>query len=383
VNLTVAYFTFTSSNPDVATVDEMGIVHVADSGSAVITAKVGNTDAKGSMTINAAGTAVVPTVPAPTPTIAGTNVISLYSNAYTNVPVDSWNTHWQFSTAQNQFIQIQGDDVIRYQYLNFVGIEFTSQPIDASTMTNFHIDIWTPNPTAGKVFKVKLVDFGANGVYGGGDDSDAEVTISSPPLSTETWVSLDIPMSQFSGLASKTHLAQMILSGDLPDVYVDNVYFSKSGTTPTEPTTAAPVPTYSAASVISVFSDSYTNIAGTNLNPGWGQTTVMSQQLIAGNNTMKYAGLNYQGIELGSSQNVTSMTYLHLDFWSSTSSSLKVFLISPGPIETPYTLTVPTTGWTSLDIPLSAFSPVDLTNVFQLKFEGNGDIFIDNLLFHQ
>jgi hypothetical protein len=77
------------------------------------------------------------------------------------------------------------------------------------------------------------------------------------------------------------------------------------------------------------------------------------------------------------------MTYLHLDFWSSTSSSLKVFLISPGPIETPYTLTVPTTGWTSLDIPLSAFSPVDLTNVFQLKFEGNGDIFIDNLLFHQ
>jgi len=60
-----------------------------------------------------------------------------------------------------------------------------------------------------------------------------------------------------------------------------------------------------------------------------------------------------------------------------------VFLISPGPVETSYTLTVPTTGWSSLDIPLSEFAPVDMGDVIQLKFEGNGDIYLDNIYFHK
>ncbi len=382
VNITPAYFQFESSDPDVAEVSETGVIHVKDSGTAVITASVNGIPAQGSYTVESSGTIVKPLVPAPVPTINSSDVISLYSNAYTNVPVDTWNTHWLNSTTQNQFIQIQGDDVIRYRQLNFVGIEFTSHLIDASGMTNFSLDIWTPNPTAGKTFKVKLVDFGADGVYGGGDDSDAEVSVSNPTLVSESWITLDIPMTSFAGLSSKVHLAQLVLSGDITDVYVDNVYFYDNGLNPTEPSGPAPVPTYAAANVISVFSNSYTNIAGTNLNPNWGQATVVTQVSISGNTTLKYSGLNYQGIQLGSNQNVTSMTHLHLDFWSANSTLLKVYLISPGPVEKPYTLTVPTSGWTSLDIPLSAFSPVDLTNVFQLKFDGNGDIYIDNILFH-
>jgi len=50
-------------------------------------------------------------------------------------------------------------------------------------------------------------------------------------------------------------------------------------------------------------------------------------------------------------------------------------------------MNVPTNGvWTSVDIPLSAFSPVNLSNVFQMKFDsGNGTtdlIYIDNIYFH-
>jgi hypothetical protein len=77
------------------------------------------------------------------------------------------------------------------------------------------------------------------------------------------------------------------------------------------------------------------------------------------------------------------MGYLHVDFWSSNSVSLKIFLISPGPAEKAYNLNVPTSGWSSADIPLSYFSGVDLTKVMQFKFEGNGDIFLENLLFHK
>ncbi|HRY98026.1 MAG TPA: hypothetical protein P5550_03120 [Bacteroidales bacterium] len=379
-----SYLTFISSNPAVASVAPDGTVNVLSAGTATITAQLAGQPAKGSLAITCLGEPNLPATAAPVPTFDPSKVISLYSNAYDNVPVDTWNTHWLYSTAEEFFIKINGDDVIRYRNLNFVGIEFTSEMIDATAMTHFYLNLWTPDPTAlPKTFKVMLVDFGADGAYGGGDDKSHEIAVTSPTLVTENWITLNIPLSSFTGLTNRNHLAQLVLSGDLPNVYIDNVLFYTSGTVVTAPTTPAPTPTYPPADVISIFSDTYTNVPGTNLNPGWGQATVVSQLPIGGNNTMKYAGLNYQGIELGSALNVSSMVYFHLDFWTANSTSLKVFLISPGPVETPYTLTVPTTGWSSIDIPLTSFAPVDLSNVFQLKFEGNGDIYLDNLYFRK
>lgn len=384
VNVTHNYFTFTSSNTNVATVNASGVVTVLDAGTAVITAKLGNIDAAGSLTINSVGESVKPAAPAPTPTQPADKVISMYSNAYNNVPIDTWNTRWQFSTAEESFITIAGDDVIRYRNLNFVGIEFTSQKINATNMTHFHLDIWTPDPTNPPAnFKVLLVDFGANGTFGGGDDSQHELTFTAPTLSTQNWISLNIPLSNFTGLVNRANLAQLVLSGDLPNLFVDNVYFYNDAAPPQVPTTAAPTPTYSAADVLSVFSNAYTNVAGTDFNPNWGQATVVTQEPIQGNNTLKYTGLNYQGIQLGSNQNVSDYAFLHLDFWTANSSQLNVFLISPGPVETAYALPVPTSGWVSMDIPLSAFAPVDLTNVIQFKFEGNGTIYLDNLYFRK
>lgn len=380
VNTTANFFTFTSSDNSIATVNETGAITVLDSGKAVITAKLGDADAKGSLTINAIGAGIRPDAPAVTPTIDAANVISLYCNAYTNEPVDTWNTRWLYSTAENSFTQINGDDVIRYKNLNFVGIEFASHPIDATSMTNFHLNIWTPDPTnLPNNFKVTLVDFGANGVYGGGDDVSSEVTFTSPTLVTQNWITLDIPLSNFTGLTTRAHLAQLVLSGTLPNIFLDNVLFYKI---PTEPTVAAPQPLRDAANVISVFSDSYTNVAGTDFNPNWGQATIVSQKPIAGNNTLVYSGLNYQGTQFASPLNVSGMSYLHLDYYSITSTSLNVYLISTGPVEKPYSLTVPTvSGWNSVDIPLSSFSPVDLSNVIQFKFDGNGDIYLDNMYF--
>ena len=116
-------------------------------------------------------------IAAPVPTVPAENVISLFSNAYTNVPVDTWATGWLYSTAVLTEIKIDGDDVKLYTNLNFNGIEFASQTIDATEMTHFHMDIWTPDPTAlPAAFKVLLVDFGPNGVFDGGDDKSHELT---------------------------------------------------------------------------------------------------------------------------------------------------------------------------------------------------------------
>jgi hypothetical protein len=228
INAAPAYFTFSSSDPSVATVDESGLVRVVGTGTAIITAKLGETDASGALTIQ---TPRPPDVAAPTPDLPAENVISLFSDAYTNVPVDTWSAVWDAADVAD--IQILGDNVKKYSNLVFAGIEAKSPPIDASAMERFHMDFWTSDPTAAPaVFRVKLVDFGADGAFGGGDDVEHELTFdatTTPALATGTWVALDVPLSAFAGLTTRSNIAQMIISGDPNTVYLDNIYFYTAG----------------------------------------------------------------------------------------------------------------------------------------------------------
>ena len=380
-----AYFTYESSDPSVATVNDNGVVRVLEAGTSVITAFIGGEPAQGSLTVTSTGQAVRPQMPAPVPDESASDVISIYSNQYDDITVDFYNGFWEFSTTQSEDVQVDGNDMIKYSMLNFVGIQFTTPTIDISSMTHIHLDIWTPNNTnPPNTFKVLLVDLGADGTFDGGDNTSHELTITSPTLQSESWVSLDIPLSDFAGLTTKRNLAQIVLSGEVPTVYMDNLYFYRGGTTggPTSPETAAPTPSQSTGDVLSVFSDSYTNVDA-NLNPDWGQANVVSTEVIQGNNTLKYSGLDYQGIELAASQDVSNMEFLHINYWTANSSLLNVYLISPGPLETAFSMTVPTDGWGSVDIPLSAFAGVDLADVIQFKFDGNGTIFLDNIFFYR
>lgn len=219
------YFTFTSSNTAVATFNNATATGTAvGAGTANITAVMGATVAGGVLTVNVAA-ASDPTTAAPAPTENAANVISLFSNAYTNVPVDTWSAVWDAADVAD--VQVAGNDNKRYTNLVFCGVEFTSSPIDATNMDFYHVDIWTPNAT---FFNIKLVDFGANGVFGGGDDTESELPFT-PTLND--WVSLDIPLSSFTGLASRAHLAQMLYVSSTSKVYVDNVYFYKVASLPT------------------------------------------------------------------------------------------------------------------------------------------------------
>ena len=68
--------------------------------------------------------------------------------------------------------------------------------------------------------------------------------------------------------------------------------------------------------VISIFGDSYSNLDGTNFNPGWGQSTTFSTEEITGSQVIKLSNLNYQGFELSGSINVSEMEFLHIDIWT-------------------------------------------------------------------
>lgn len=164
----------------------------------------------------------VPTMAAPTPTRDAANVISLFSDAYTDVSVDTWRAG--FSNGELEDIQVDGNATKKYTNLNFIGIETTSTPIDleASNMNTMHLDYWTPNLTE---LRIKLVDFGGDGSGGASADTEYEDTTSVTDLGQ--WVSLDIPLSNFQDI-NKTDINQIILSGfptGMGTVYIDNVYF--------------------------------------------------------------------------------------------------------------------------------------------------------------
>jgi len=376
VNAAPAYFEFISSDESIATVDEFGKVSIIGGpGNAEISAKVGDIVANGSLAIQSMGVFQNAPIPSQDPA----KVISIFSEAYDNVPVDYYNGYWApYQTTLSADFEVNGDRILHYTDFNFVGIQMSTPTVNAASMTHLHLDIYIPNTLSSNAqFRVELADNagGGTGVF----------TTTIPVAQSKQWISLNIPLTGFTGLSSRTALWQIIfvdVSGNISSFYADNIYFYDASP-PTAPTSPAPTPTHAAADVIAVYSGAYSVIPGTNLNPNWGQATVVSEIQIQGNNTLKYSGLNYQGIELGSSQNVSGMGYLHVDFWTSNSTALNIYLISPGPVEKAFSLTVPTSGWKSIDIPLSSFSPVNLNDVIQIKFDGNGNIYLDNIYFRK
>ena len=222
VDFPSSYLTLISSNPAVATANKPGIYTVVNKGSTLITAKLGDNLVKGSYLINSIGAPILPTASATAPVLAPTSVVSLFSNIYSNNVVDTWNPYYSGSTAVNSSIKINvNDDVIRYRYLNWVCIIFKANLIDATSLTNIHIDVWTPEVTTNK-FQLKIHDYA----------TDTEGVYTYPTaLTANQWNSIDVPLSSFVGLTGKTKLGMVILAsspdGSNLNVYVDNIYFHK------------------------------------------------------------------------------------------------------------------------------------------------------------
>ena len=67
------------------------------------------------------------------------------------------------------------------------------------------------------------------------------------------------------------------------------------------PIASAPTPpSRSTADVVSIFSDVYTDVSGSNFYPNWGQATQYTAFDLNGDAIIQYTNLNYQGIDIGS-----------------------------------------------------------------------------------
>lgn len=228
-----SYYNFISSNPFVASVNEFGEVTVVGAGSngdntALITANIDGVEASGSLLVEATGSFNLP----PTPTQSASNVISIFSDSYTNVAVDYYNGFFN-GDGQTTLggtgeggadVNIGGNGIINYTDLNFVGIgTFLNVPtIDASAMTHLHIDINVQEAIeAGDFIKIQLL----NSV--GNNETSGDVTFTNTTLIENEWVSLDIPLSDFTGLSSLTEIGLLFFVSDatISNIYVDNIYF--------------------------------------------------------------------------------------------------------------------------------------------------------------
>jgi len=162
-----------------------------------------------------------------------------------------------------------------------------------------------------------------------------------------------------------------------------------------QPVNNAPDPTNDQADVISIYSEAYSNVA-TNYDPNWGQSGFGQVNSTydpgTGNLVLAYINFNYQGTEL-TTQNASSMEFLHVDIWTNANPGSTIIQVSPinngtGTGETLVTIGYTSGTWTSVDIPKSSFTGMTWDSVYQLKFAANGagstfpvDIYLDNIYF--
>lgn len=162
------------------------------------------------------------------------------------------------------------------------------------------------------------------------------------------------------------------------------------GNTYAQPTNNAPIPTNAQVDVISIYSDSFTSVA-TNFDPNWSQTGFGQVNPTfdpgTGNLVLAYPNFNYQGTVL-TPQNASGMEFLHVDIWTSTATNVKVSPINNGTGVSEILVDVPLVqgGWSSVNLPKSAFVGMTWDAVFQIKFDGQGGnvpstIYLDNVYF--
>ena len=159
------------------------------------------------------------------PSIDASNVISLYSDAYTNVASNKA-PGWGENNAEESYAS---NNVMRSE--NFLPFALDAS-IDISSKDKLHVDVWLdPLPAAGAGLLIKLLAT-ENG------PNEGNFIYEKTNLVAGSWNSIDIPLSSFTqaqgtwNATAQANVNQVLV--DIVDdttIYIDNVYFYKEGPT--------------------------------------------------------------------------------------------------------------------------------------------------------
>ncbi|MEN0050426.1 MAG: hypothetical protein AAF806_25400, partial [Bacteroidota bacterium] len=134
--------------------------------------------------------------------------IAVYSDTYeqrvTNLNINAFSG----STVLTE-VQIDGNNIFRYDNFDFQGIQF--DPLDASASTNLHVDIWSQDLDKINIFPISP----------GPAEKPFELN-----LTRGEWNRFDIPLSEFSDVVDLSNIFQFKFDGGTgtQTVFIDNLY---------------------------------------------------------------------------------------------------------------------------------------------------------------
>ena len=167
---------------------------------------------------------LAPLVAAPTPPSRDEgDVVSVFSDAYTNVTLNELPTSW--SSTNFNATTVNGNNAWLLTNLDFLGMVTNYDTgIDISIMEKMHIDYWVPSGETNELL-VKIV----NTVDGGEAEQSLGTTVSG------SWQSIELDLTGFDNgsLSNKTKITQLLIDSDgVSDVvFIDNFYFYRVSTT--------------------------------------------------------------------------------------------------------------------------------------------------------
>ena len=178
-----------------------------------------------------------PTDNAPTPIWPAAAVKSLKNSSGTYVDKQGINWYNNFGSGTvggNYLITNTGSVVLGYKNLSYTGVELdpnyrAGQELNVSEATTLHLDVWT---TANQ-FGIKLVTERL-GVPATKAESEYQIGAASGVITSNTWVSLDIPLSEWTDRNPNLNLSSLIqmlwtdnFGGGVKQgtFYIDNVFF--------------------------------------------------------------------------------------------------------------------------------------------------------------
>lgn len=157
-----------------------------------------------------------------------------------------------------------------------------------------------------------------------------------------------------------------------------------------KPEAAPAAPTADAATVLSVYSNTYPAAAPFGFLEAWGQSTSLEELNFDGNTVLYYKKFNWLGWGCqGTPIDASTCTGLHLDIWAAAAGSIRVVPIYGGAglttDDSHGKVVTLAEGWNSVDLNLATdFAGLNLESIFQFKFDQNvgGEIFaFDNVYF--
>ena len=165
------------------------------------------------------------------------------------------------------------------------------------------------------------------------------------------------------------------------------------------PEDAPTAPTINVSSVVSIFSDSYTNLAA-DFDPSW-DNNIYSEETIASNTVKKYVNLVFAGIDLTSDVtnrvDLSSVTTVTFDYWTPNATNIGIKLVDYGAdgawgqatnVEQEISNEVSTTGaWVTVSIAISDFNTLASDGkIGQIVLTATGNttqvVYVDNLYFY-